>query len=204
MVKLINAIKTKISQLFILQKSSNNPNRGRTMMIRDRIWNELSDTKKEEQYLCFYLALAKRRKRVFKLLLIIVSVLGLALIQNTQVSAIIFALIVIVEVVKNLIPEIFPDEHLIEKLPEYRMLVVNKFQKLDELWMKLDLGIITNEEATEIYFQIRKDDPQIEAMDNSIYMPRNKKLKAKADREYSIYIENHYGVVIEGINEKQE
>ena len=167
------------------------------MIIRDRIWNELIDANKDEQYLCYYLALAKRRKRIFKLLLIVVSILGLALAQNTKVTAIIFSLIVLVEVVKNLIPEIFPDEHLIEKLPEYRILKVNKFQKLDELWMKLNLGILSEEEASEQYFLIRKDDAQIEAMDNSIYLPPKKKLLQRADTELKIYVENHYGVVIE-------
>jgi|SRR5690606_14012347 len=194
MVKLINDIKTNISKLFIFQKSAKKNNTERTMIIRERIWHELNDSKRDELYLCYVLALAKTRKRIFKFLLISVSVLGLALVQNTQVSAIIFALIVLVEVLKNLIPEIFPDEQLIEKLPEYRMLKVNKFQKLDELWMKLNMGLMSNEEATEQYFSIKKDDPQMEALDNSIRLPENNRLLNKAQEQLKIFVADHYGI----------
>lgn len=163
------------------------------MDIEHRIWHELMDSKKQDQYLCYYLAKVKQRKRWYKVGLIVISVLGIAL---TQVSSVyptaILVLIVIVEILKNMIPEFFPDEQLIEKLPEYRMMYVMKFEKLDELWVKYKAKKFTEDEAINEYFLIRKDNAQIEAMDNAIWLPEKNKLMKKSDSDLATYVENHY------------
>lgn len=167
------------------------------MSIKNRIWNELFDAKKNDQYLSEYLRKVKQRKRWYKIALILIGVIGLVLNQlqiNKIYSSLIFALIVITEVLKNMIPEWFPDEALIEKLPEYRMMYVQKFEKLDELWMKVSLDKLTEEEAFQEYFNIRKINSQLEAMDNSIWMPDDKNLMDKATNDTTIYAENHYGI----------
>ncbi len=166
-----------------------------TENLNARVWNEMIDAKRTDFYLSRYLQGLKRRKQKYKFYLITISLVG-AFIQfataETFISPIILLIIAAAEVFKNLLPELYPDESLLEKLPEYRMMYVLKFEKLDELYINMINDRISEDDAFEEYFSIRKGNSQIESFDNSICLPEKKSATKWSDKQTDAYIANHY------------
>ncbi|WP_312398395.1 hypothetical protein [Sphingobacterium sp.] len=109
-------------------------------------------------------------------------------------SLIVLFILTLFELLKDIIPELSVDEKLMDKLPEYRMLYVNKFDQLDKLFLLLDSKTISEEIATEEYFKIRQMNIRIEDLDNSIHLPEKKRIFSKAESKFNIFAHNMYNL----------
>ncbi|WP_257658748.1 hypothetical protein [Parapedobacter lycopersici] len=107
-------------------------------------------------------------------------------------SLVVLMLLTFSELLKEIIPALSIDEKLLDKLPEYRMLYVNKFEQLDRLFIQLENTILSEAEATEEYFKIREISIRIEDLDNSIHLPEKKKLYDRAISKFDVFIHNMY------------
>ncbi|NGM65429.1 hypothetical protein [Sphingobacterium sp. SGR-19] len=164
-------------------------------MIRDRIWNELCDAKKCDLYLGGYLSYLRAKRKRFNMGKIVFAIAGIAVnnwLPNS--SLVVLFTLTLFELLKDIIPELSVDEKLMDKLPEYRMLYVSKFDNLDRLFLMLNDESISKAGATEEYFKIREINIRIEDMDNSIHLPEKKKIFSKAESKFNIFINNMYNL----------
>ncbi len=169
-------------------------------MIADRIWNDLYDAKKNDFYLSGYLGYLRTKRQRINSLKIIVAFVGIILNKWLDNSSLItLSILTLFELLKEVIPELSINEKLMDKLPEYRMLYVNKFEELDKLYYEIDSENITEEEAKTQYYKIREINLRIEDLDNSIHLPEKLKVFNKAELKTKVYMTNCYH-----INEGQE
>lgn len=162
-------------------------------MIRDRIWNELCDAKKSDFYLGGYLSYLRTKRKRFNMYKIVFAIAGIAVnnwLPNS--SLVVLFILTLFELLKDIIPELSVDEKLMDKLPEYRMFYVNKFEQLDRLFLLLNDESISETNATEEYFRIREINIRIEDLDNSIHLPEKKKIFLKAESKFNVFINNMY------------
>jgi hypothetical protein len=96
------------------------------------------------------------------------------------------------ELLKEVIPELSVDEKLMDKLPEYRMLYVNKFEELDKLYYEINSENITEDEAKTQYYKIREINLRIEDLDNSIHLPEKLKVFRKSLLKTEVYMKNAF------------
>lgn len=162
-------------------------------MIADRIWNDLYDAKKNEFYLSGYLSSLRTKRKNINSGKIIFSIIGIIInkwVDNSSLIAL--SLLTLFEILKEVIPQLSVDEKLMDKLPEYRMLYVKKFEDLDKLYYEIDSGNITDEEAKIQYYKIREINYRIEDVDNSIHLPEKMKVFKKAESKTEIFMNNSY------------
>lgn len=162
-------------------------------MITNRIWNELCDAKKNEYYLSAYLASIRSKKKRINFIKIIIALAGIIVnIWLDKSSLYTLISLTLFEVLKEFIPYLSIDENLVDKIPEYRMLYVNKFQELDALYLKVKNEIIPENEIIDKFLNIRQLDLRIQDIDNSIHLPEKKKIFKKAEDKLTIFIQSMY------------
>lgn len=162
--------------------------------IRHKTWNEMYTAKKNSYYLAGYLSYlrAKKKKiRMFILLSMVIFITAQKFYPNSALFGLSF--LAFFEIFKEIFPSLAVDENLIDRLPEYRMLYVQKFQKLELLYHKIDEESIKPDRAEKEYFSIKNSfDIRIEEIDNSIHLPEKKKIKKIGDQKADTYLDNIY------------
>lgn len=162
-------------------------------MIRERIWNELCDAKKSDFYLSGYLSHLRTKRKRFNMYKIIFAIGGIVINQWVPNSSLVVLFILtLLELLKDIIPQVSVDEKLMDKLPEYRMLYVYKFEQLDKLFLYLENSSLTDSEAMDEYLKIRKIDIRIEDLDNTIHLPVKRRIFENADLKLKVFISNMY------------
>jgi len=162
--------------------------------LSDYVWNDIHDSKKYECYLAYYLQSLRTKKKQIRWIVIVISIVFIV-IDKWFGNAAYFGLTILAvfELFKEIIPGISVDENLIDRLPEYRMLYVQKCQKLQSLYYKLDENIIILEDAELEYFEIKNTiGLRIEELDNALHIPEKKRLFDKADKNTTINLNNMY------------
>jgi len=162
-------------------------------MITNRIWNELCDAKKTDYYLSGYLASIRTKKKKINLIKIIIALAGIITnIWFDKSSLYTLTFLTLFEVFKEFLPFLSIEENLIDKIPEYRMLYVNKFQELDALYLKVKNKTIPENEIMDKFLALRQLDLRIQDLDNSIHLPEKKKIFKKAEDKLAIFIQSMY------------
>lgn len=188
-----NVLKSIISIFSIQKNKSTNSLVERTISVDNRVWNELCDAKKYDYYLSEYLRDLRTRRKNINFGIIIISIIAIAL-ENWVNNASFFTLLglTVFQIIKDIFPLISVDEKLIDKLPEYRMLYVQKFELLNRLYFDIEQDKISDEEATQEYFKIREMNIRIEEMDNSLHLPEKNKLFKTAVNKSLTYMKNYF------------
>lgn len=163
------------------------------MTIEHRIWNELLDCKKCDEYVIAHLARVKDWNSRYRILLTIGTFLGGASFFWDEMGPLIACgVLTLIQLGEKLIPMLATDEKTIKSISEYRLKYVNKFEELDKLWCELRFNDLDPRIAFERYFEIRSCNIDIETFDNTLRINIGKKMQKKADQKALIYIENHY------------
>lgn len=162
--------------------------------LLDLVWNDIFDSKKGEYYLAYYLQSLRTKKKQIRWIVIAISILFIVSDKWFGNAAYIgLTLLSLFELFKEVIPGIAIDENLIDRLPEYRMLYVQKCQKLQLLYYKLDENIINLEDAELEYFEINNTiGLRIQELDNALHIPIKKQLFKTADEKTKIHLNNIY------------
>ncbi|WP_454880622.1 hypothetical protein [Sphingobacterium detergens] len=170
-------------------------------MIEYRIWNELYTAKKNDYYLSKYLAYLRDKRDKISLAKAAIAIIGIILnvwVKNSSIVTLVA--LTLFEFFKEMIPIISIDEKLIDRIPEYRMLNVDKYEALDRIFLKLRSKDITEKQAQDQYNRIRVIDRRMEEIDNSIKLKVRKKLFKEADEKTKTHMENMYNFENEELN----
>lgn len=163
------------------------------MTIEHRIWNELLDCKKYDEYVIAHLARVKDWNGRYRIFLTIVSFLGGASYFWDETGPLIACgVLTLIQLGEKLFPLLSTDEKTIKSISEYRLKYVDKFEKLDKLWCELKIKDLDPDIAFERYFEIRNCNIDIETLDNNLRINVGKRMQKKADEKALLYIENHY------------
>lgn len=203
--KAIKDIIQKASSLSMSQKSVDTDEKERTEKLETKVWNELYDAKKNETYLCRYLGFLRAKRKKINIGIIICALVGLILERwVNNASFVTLSLFVLLQLFKEIIPILSVDEKLLDKLPEYRMLYVQKFELLNKLYFDMECKNIDVKAAQNEYFRIREMNLRIEDLDNSIHLPEKKDLFAIAETDTAIYMSNFFGLQLTEQEDEKE
>ena len=189
-----------LSKSSIKQNSSLLTDGERTDVLEQMVWNELYNAKKNDNYLAGYLSSIRAKRKRINISVIIGATLGLILEKwVTNASFVTLSLFVFVQLFKEIFPFLAVDEKLIDKLPEYRMLYVQKFELLNKLYFDMQCKNVDADTAQTEYFKIREMNLRIEDLDNSIHLPEKKEVFRKAESNTRIYMSNFFGSTDESV-----
>ena len=168
-------------------------NRNCMTTIKHRIWNDLLDCKKYDEYVIAYLARVKDWNARYRVLLTIGTFLGgVSYFWDAMGPLIACGVLTLIQLGERLVPMLSTDEKTIKSISEYRLKYFNKFEKLDKLWCELTIKNLDPTVAFDRYFEIRDCNIDIETLDNDLRIKIGKRTQKKADKKALIFIENHY------------
>jgi hypothetical protein len=161
-------------------------------LLRDDIFADFYIAKYGDEYLCSYIAFQKDVRKWYKIITIIFSVGGIGTAFGGQniISAIIFFLIGIVQLLSSIEVYVIHSEKQIESLHKLRMMYYDRSNDLEKLF-KVSHKITENEAECRFY-ELRDACRKIEELDLEINVKKIKKLKKKAQVELDKYINTYY------------
>ena len=164
------------------------------MTIINKIWYDLVHTKFGDEYLCLYLGRQRAIRKWFKILTIVFSAGGIfSAFQSAQIPTIISCLVIgIVQILTSIENFIIHTEDDLDRLSKLRLLYYDRTNKIEELFYSIKTKKITEEEASNEFFILRKSANEIEELDNKLNVRTFKGLKIIADRNTNNYLNTYY------------
>lgn len=164
------------------------------MTIENKIWFDLVHTKFGDEYLCLYLGRQRTIRKWFKILTIVFSASGIfSAFQSAKIPTIIScAAIGLVQLATSIENFIIHSEDDLDQLSKLRLLYFERTIKLEELWHSFKTEKLSEEQATNEFFSLRKSAKEIEELDNKLNVRTFKKLKVIADTNTRNYLNTYY------------
>lgn len=162
--------------------------------MRNNLWYELAQARHGYEYLALFLDIQKRRKKWFKISIIIFStggIMGWKIWDYApQVACGVIAIVEIFQLIENQI--ILKDEKL-TKFSDLRTKYLEYSNCLEKLWLEYDNKIKDENEVRDMYFNLRNNKfVEMQKIDNELDIPQLKRLISKADRLTEKYLNNHF------------
>lgn len=164
------------------------------MTIDTKIWYDLVHTKYGDEYLVLYLGRQRTFRKWFKILTIIFSASGVfSAFQSAKIPTIISCTIIgIVQLITSIENFVIHSEDDLDNLSKLRLHYYDRTNKLEELWNSCKNQKLSDEEATNIFFNLRKSAKEIEELDNKLNVRSIKKLKQIANINTNNYLNTYY------------
>ncbi|WP_298145950.1 hypothetical protein [Flavobacterium sp.] len=164
------------------------------MTIENKIWYDLVHTKYGDEYLIQYIKRQKLYRKWFKVLTILFSASGIfSAFQSAKIPTIISCVFIgLVQLATSIENFIIHSEDDLDKLGSLRMLYYTRLNNLEELWNNYYNNKITDNEATEKFFELRKSASEIEELDNKLNIRTYSKMKEKANTLTNQYFNTYY------------
>lgn len=164
------------------------------MTIQTKIWYDLVHTKFGDEYLVLYLSRQRTIRKWFKVLTILFSASGIfSAFQSAKIPTIISCVAIgLVQVATSIENFIIHSEDDLDQLSKLRLMYFDRTNKIEELWHSLADKKITDQEATNEFFLLRKSAKEIEELDNKLNVRNFKKLKSIADVNTRTYLNTYY------------
>lgn len=167
--------------------------------LRTRMWEDLFDAKKYDEFLSLYLASKRKNKVVYDIIIASISVLGAVLtflqkeVELLKSSAFVACmLIIVVQLADKALPSWVIGDEVINKLSEYRIKYVIFYERLDRIWCEFENEKINYNEAFEKYFDLRQMNIELQQLDNSVLIKVNQKLLDLAKDRADLHMEKHF------------
>lgn len=159
-----------------------------------KIWHDLVDSKYGDEYLILYLKRQKAIRKWFKIFTIIFSASGIfSAFQSAKIPTIVScSLIGIVQLFTSIENFIIHSEDDLDRLSKLRLLYYDRTNRLEKLFDDLIAKKKTDEEATDVFFDLRESSKEIEDLDNKLNIRNFKKLIIIADTNTRNYLKSYY------------
>lgn len=162
--------------------------------VETKIWYDLVNSKCGDEYLILYLGKQRSFRRIFKILTILFSASGAAFaFQDIKIPTIIScSLILLVQGATSIENFIIHSEDDLDSLSKLRILYYNRTTKLEELWHSLQEGKVTENEAADEFFELRRSKAEIEELDNKLNIKKKESILQIAEEKTNQYINTYY------------
>ncbi len=161
--------------------------------MRDKIWYEMMHTKYGDAFLALYLNRQRTIRKwyiVFMLLFSTSGVLGWKLWVAIPIIA--CGLIAVMQLVRLIENQFILTDNDLDKVSDLRNRYISYFNKLEKLWTDFNAKRLTEEQATDQFYQLRQVGADIEAFDNKLHISKIKKLCNIADTETRNYFNQYH------------
>lgn len=167
--------------------------------LRNRIWEDLFDAKKNEEFLSLYLASKRSNRNSYGIAIALISVLGAVLtflqgqVEYLRNSALVACLlIVIIQLADKALPGWLISDEEINRLSEYRIKYVTFYERLDRLWCEFENGKLSYSQVFDSYFNLREVNIELQQLDNSVLIKVNDRLTEEAKGRAQIHMDKHF------------
>ncbi|TWF44684.1 hypothetical protein FHW36_101605 [Chitinophaga polysaccharea] len=163
------------------------------MSIDNKIWLDLVHAKKGDEYLVLYLCRQRDIRKYFKIVTIVFSAggaMGWAIWK--PIAGFACAVIALVQLLGSIESFLIHNEDQLESLSKLRLLYYDRANRLEELWHDLVKNKVTDEEASTVFFELRKSAKEIEDLDNKLNIKKVKKLDAEAQYKTKVYLDTYH------------
>jgi hypothetical protein len=164
--------------------------------MREQIWAFLNDTKFKGYCLTFLVNKFQKWDRNINIFLAIASSTSIAAWAIWKVNPLIWAAIIAASQVLTVIKPYFPYFKYVKELnaKSFRVDLLNI--EFERLWYKLQNKKITEDEAVEIYFDLRKHTTEIFNFGDDTIFDVKKDIEQKANERMKVFLKNNYGISI--------
>lgn len=164
--------------------------------MRDRIWTEIKQAKKNHFYCIFLVAHKRRWLHIFNIMMLIFSgagVMGWKFWESLPIVA--CAIIAIIQLLRLIQTHIVPSEKEIEKLNYIIDFYFKYYNKLEKLWMDSEFERINELEAQEKFYELKNSEKAINKSINEVVKWVNHSISKKSETETIKYIKSifNYG-----------
>ena len=161
--------------------------------MRERLWNEIGQTKHNHFYCCYLLARHRRVLSYFNMAVLAFSsagIMGWALWREFPlISCIIVSGI---SLLKLLSPHFIPSEKGIDKLDQVTDFYFDYYNKMEQLWLNHYNYRLTDEEAQTEFYALKGTERDINKTVNEIVKSTNKDIYKRADQETRNYLTRNF------------
>jgi hypothetical protein len=164
--------------------------------MNDQIWGLQCNLKFQSYCLAFLVAKFQKRERNLNLFLAIASSGSIGAWAIWQQIPMVWASIIagsqILTVVKPYFPFYKYAKDLMAKCSKAEILNI----EMERLWYKVQTNKITEDEASELYFDLKKQVTELFNSGDDTAFDVNKSIEEKANKKMAIFLKNTYGIQI--------
>lgn len=159
-----------------------------------KIWYELVDMKYGELYLSKYVGFQHRLKMTFKIITLVLSLTGIFGWKYFEDYVLLILIIICVIQLLSLIGnQIIRTDKEVEEISALKMMYTRYFNNLERLWDELQSERKTDNEAIDIFYQLRTSawEP-IDELDCKLDIKRYKWLMSRTEEETQNYLNKYH------------
>lgn len=162
--------------------------------MRNRLWDELMQSKHKQ---CYSLYVLQRKKNIVKGFTIVTLVFSGAGIMGWSIwkdfPLIACVIITAMQLIKLLQPQITSSDKELDKLNRVIKFYFDYHNKLEQLWYDYERSRISEEEAQRNFYLIKDTEKEINEIVNEVINKKiNKNFYAKADIETQNYVQRTF------------
>ena len=161
--------------------------------MNDKIWFEFVHHKYGDEYLILYIERLRQTRKRINVLTIIFSTTGILSWKLwTYLPAVTSGLVAILQLFKLIENKVIATDADIEKFSELRMMQYDITNRYEKLWIEYDCKKITEEQATDRFFEFRDIAKEIKSLSNKLDIKETVKLQNLADIKTNNYLKQYY------------
>jgi len=164
--------------------------------MRGQIWAALNDIRYKGYLLDLIVNRFQKWDRNINIYIAIASSSSIAAWAIWNSTPLLWGTIIAFSQVLTVIKPYFPYNKYVKELNSKNLKIEHLNIELEMLWHKLQKKKITEDEAAEIYFDIRKQASEIFNFGDDTIFVISSKIEKKANEKMKTYLKNNYGIII--------
>ena len=162
--------------------------------MRERIWYYMLDSKFQSLYLGYQVSKYQKYDRNINIFLALVSSGSIGAWAIWQELQVLWAGLIALSNVIAIIKPYFPYSKYIKELSERSLKMQNLHLDYERLWYKYDKDQITEDNATEQFFDLKTKGVQYLTLNDDTFVFKDEKINKRAEEEMKNYIKNNYNI----------
>jgi len=166
-------------------------------MVRTRIWNEITKSKHDVEYIMVYSRFQSNLSKWMNILILVFSssgILGWQIWEKPEMAAIACGLTAGVTLIKMISPFFILSDKETKKLDKYYIQLVNHFDRLEKFWYQSEESSDNQTKLTDDFYKLVNEGNTIHDRFNDINIMHLSSLVKKADFNSREYFKNIFNV----------
>jgi hypothetical protein len=165
--------------------------------MRNKIWSALVNAKYKGYVIGLLTDLFQKRDRAMNIFLALTSSGSIAAWAIWDKYGMIWALIIAISQVVTVLKPYFPYYKYVKELNGKRLKIDDLNIDFEKLWDKIQTEKIREDEASEIYFELKKKFNEIMHFGDDAVFTASKEIQRKASDATRLFLKNDYNIEIE-------
>jgi hypothetical protein len=157
--------------------------------MRNLIWTELYRLKYTDRYLALYLDRVEGRHKWHRIAALVFSTSGVV---GWTIWDWLPAALCILTAAALVIDCMFMSDKDVTKVLELRDMCICRYNEMELLWMRFESNKIDETQATERFYEIRRQIAEIHRIDQMLNLPPNRKVSGIAKKQAVVYLKANF------------